>query len=177
MKQNITIRRCTAEDAGLLSELAKRTFYETFTGTCTEADMQEFLTVHYSPQQLEQELANPADFYFFAMDENGAPAGYLRFGENSVPFSYNTNQKALELNRLYIDKAHQGQGVAHLLMQFFEDYAKANDFGYLWLGVWEHNLRAQAFYRKWGYSFTGERHPFPIGNTPQTDEWWAKKIA
>jgi ribosomal protein S18 acetylase RimI-like enzyme len=37
-----------------------------------------------------------------------------------------------------------------------------------WLGVWEHNPRAIAFYRKWGFVEVGE-HTFPVGDDPQRD--------
>jgi len=38
----------------------------------------------------------------------------------------------------------------------------------LWLGVWERNDRAQAFYRKCGFTHAGD-HIFLFGTDPQTD--------
>ena len=38
----------------------------------------------------------------------------------------------------------------------------------LWLGVWEHNLRAIAFYRKCGFVQCGAQ-PFLLGTDLQTD--------
>jgi len=38
----------------------------------------------------------------------------------------------------------------------------------VWLGVWEHNPRAIAFYRKWGFEAVGE-HVFVVGTDPQRD--------
>jgi ribosomal protein S18 acetylase RimI-like enzyme len=38
----------------------------------------------------------------------------------------------------------------------------------MWLGVWEHNERALAFYRKWGFEVVGE-HIFQVGDDPQND--------
>jgi GNAT superfamily N-acetyltransferase len=176
MNHSLAIRRCAMPDSPMLSHLAARTFYDTFADTCTEEDMHSFLEQHYHEQQLAGELANPADHYYFA-EINSRPVGYLRFGENPVPFPYNKALKPLELNRLYVDVQYHGQSVAKQLMQFFEDYAAANGYTLLWLGVWEFNERAQAFYKKWGYRFNGHKHPFPIGGTPQTDEWWDKVIA
>ena len=46
----------------------------------------------------------------------------------------------------------------------------------LWLGVWEHNEKAKAFYKKWDFTDTGNKHDFPIGSTPQTDHWLMKFI-
>jgi ribosomal protein S18 acetylase RimI-like enzyme len=46
----------------------------------------------------------------------------------------------------------------------------ASQLGYriLWLGVWEHNYRAQAFYRKWEFRVVGT-HIFQLGSDAQTD--------
>jgi ribosomal protein S18 acetylase RimI-like enzyme len=43
----------------------------------------------------------------------------------------------------------------------------------IWLGVWEHNERALAFYLKWGFERFGE-HIFMLGDDTQTD-WLMKK--
>jgi len=38
----------------------------------------------------------------------------------------------------------------------------------MWMGVWERNTRAIAFYTKWGFVDVGE-HVFPLGSDRQTD--------
>jgi ribosomal protein S18 acetylase RimI-like enzyme len=53
-------------------------------------------------------------------------------------------------------------------MQACIDEAKQGDYETLWLGVWEHNHRAQAFYRKWNFHEVGT-HVFQLGDDPQTD--------
>ncbi len=173
---SITMRRCCVADASALSALACRTFYDTFTGTCTEADMQGFLEEYYSVERLARELSNPEDYTFFALQE-GHPIGYLRFLESPVPLPHNAGEKALELNRLYIDLPYKGQRAAARLMDFYLEWAAANGYNLLWLGVWEHNYRAQAFYRKYGFAPTAHTHPFPIGATPQTDVWWVRHLS
>ena len=170
---DITIRRCLPDDAAALSRLARTSFYDTFHDTCSAADMEGFLERHYAEHQLLAELREPDDYTFFAIVD-GMPAGYLRMLAQRPPFAMEHEYHALELNRLYIDKHFIGQGVAQALMQFFDEFAAAGQYRYLWLGVWEHNYRAQAFYRKYGFAATGHLHPFPIGHTPQTDQWWAK---
>jgi ribosomal protein S18 acetylase RimI-like enzyme len=173
MPAQLVIRRCTVADAPALAALARRTFYDTFTGTCSETDMQDFLNSFYNEPRIAQELSNPEDYTFFALQQE-VPVGYLRFLESPVTFPHNADKRALELNRLYVDKPHKGRGVAQALMDFYLNYAKDNAYAFLWLGVWEYNYRAQAFYRKYGFAPTGYTHPFPVGNTPQTDEWWAR---
>ena len=175
MDMELTLRRCGPEDAHALSALASRTFSETFTGTCTEKDMAGFLAQVYSPQKLAAELADPAEQIFFA-ELDGTPAGYVQFTESTPDFPFEEGLRPLELKRLYVDAAWKGRGIAQRLMDHYTAWAANYEFRYLWLGVWEENFRAQAFYRKYGFAFTGYRHPFPIGSTPQTDEWWAKII-
>lgn len=39
---------------------------------------------------------------------------------------------------------------------------------YLWLGVWEKNIRAMEFYKRNHFEFSGT-HPYMVGNDLQTD--------
>ena len=45
----------------------------------------------------------------------------------------------------------------------------------LWLGVWERNVRAQAFYRKQGFTVVGSQI-FRLGSDPQRDLVMAKGV-
>jgi ribosomal protein S18 acetylase RimI-like enzyme len=102
------------------------------------------------------------------------PVGYLRFMEDYSGLPEVNQWKALELKRLYVLKEYHSKGVAQKLMVFFIAYALQNKYQLVWLGVWEHNLRAQKFYTKYGFVNSGFTHDFPIGNTPQTDQWFWK---
>ena len=62
----ISTRRATLADAEILSSLSKATFYDTFTGTCTEEDMQGFLEDTFNIE-LVQELANEDDKFYLAL--------------------------------------------------------------------------------------------------------------
>ncbi|MEI8060485.1 MAG: GNAT family N-acetyltransferase [Ferruginibacter sp.] len=166
----ITIRRVTATDVPRLSVIAKQIFYDTFTGTCTEADMQGFLIDYFGEEPLGKEISNEKDYYYFA-EVGGVAVGYIRFMEDYSSFPLVQQWKALELKRIYILKEYHSRGIAQKLMDFYMDYAISQEFKVLWLGVWEHNLRAQKFYEKYGFINSGYTHDFPIGNTPQTDLW------
>ena len=169
----ITIRRIRTDDVPVLAKMARQTFYDTFTGTCTEEDMQGFLDAYFNEQRLSTEISNPENRYFFA-EVDGAPAGYLQFMEDYSGFPEMKKWKALELKRIYVPVEFQGKGIAQALMEFILDYAAENKYEVVWLGVWEHNLRAQKFYNKYGFVNSGHTHDFPIGNTPQTDFWFWK---
>ena len=80
--------------------------------------------------------------------------------------------KSLELKRIYVLEEFHGKGVAQRLMNFVIQSAQANQYQVVWLGVWEHNYRAQKFYEKYSFVHSGHTHDFPIGSTPQTDCWF-----
>lgn len=166
----INIRRVNIDDAPALSVIARQTFYDTFTGTCTETDMQSFLDQYYSEAQLSKELLDTETFCFFA-ETDDVPVAYLQFKEDYNNFSLIKKWKALELKRIYVLKEFHGKGIAQKLMDFILNFAAQKKYEVVWLGVWEHNVRAQKFYAKYGFEYSGHTHDFPIGNTPQTDVW------
>lgn len=165
-----TIRRVELKDAALLSEISKETFADTFAGTCTEDDMKSFLLENFNLEKVKQELSDKNDLYFF-IEEDGVTAGYVRLMEDYSLFNEIKKWKALELKRIYVTKEFHGKGIAQQLIKFVEDFARENKYEVLWLGVWEHNHRAKRFYEKSGFSDSGYMHDFPIGNTPQSDNW------
>ncbi len=170
---HVTIKKIHPSEAELLSVLAKQTFYDTFVGTCTEEDMDSFLEEYFNVPQLKKELEDTDSFNYFAIVDN-RPAGYIRFKEDYDSLEYMKKWKALELKRLYVSKEFHGKGIAQLLMNTYLDYAIQHKYEAVWLGVWEFNFKAQKFYSKYGFEYSGFEHPFPVGNTPQTDRWYWK---
>ncbi len=169
----ISIRKLTIADVEQLGRISSITFYDTFTGTCTEEDMQAFLKQYYNAEQLGMELKDEENEFYFA-EMNGYPVAYLNFKEDYHNFPKMKKWKSLELKRIYVLKEYHGVGVAQKLMDYFLNYAVVNAYEVVWLGVWEHNSRAHKFYKKYGFVDTGHTHDFPIGNTPQTDKWFWK---
>ncbi len=172
----ITIRRVTLADTNTLSALSKKTFFDTFTGTCTPKDMNDFLEDYFNVAQVEKELNNEADFYFFA-EVDGVPAGYIRFMEDYSNFEVMKKWKAMELKRIYVLQQFQGKGIANKLLDFIHEFCMAQNYRVMWLGVWENNVRARKFYEKNGFVNSGYTHNFPIGSTPQTDYWYWKFLS
>ncbi len=168
----ISLRRITSADVPALSVISKQTFYDTFTGTCTEEDMQGFLKQYYDEDILQKDLDSGIEFYF--AEENGVPVGYLSFKDENPEFPEIKNSSALELKRFYVDKNFHGKGVANIMMHFLIDHAVGQGYDVIFLGVWEFNYRAQKFYSKFDFKATEHRHDFPIGDTPQVDVYMVK---
>ncbi|HMJ47730.1 MAG TPA: GNAT family N-acetyltransferase, partial [Ferruginibacter sp.] len=118
-------------------------------------------------------LNDPNTFCFFA-EADSVPVAYLQFKEDYSHFPLIKKWKALELKRIYVLNAFHGKGIAQKLMDHIVSYAIINHYEAIWLGVWEHNLRAQKFYEKYGFVNSGHTHDFPIGDTAQTDNWFWK---
>jgi diamine N-acetyltransferase len=167
---NIEVRKIDESELSGLAKMAKQTFYDTFVDTCAAEDMVHFLQENYSEATLLQEL-NKINYHYFFAKVNNEPVGYLLFAEDYTHWSQTKRYKALELKRIYILKEYQGKGVAQVLMDFYLNFATTNKYEVVWLGVWEHNEKAKAFYAKYGFVDSGYTHDFPIGNTPQTDVW------
>ena len=166
LSPNPIIRCGKADDAALLAELGARTFSETFAPDNSAEDMTAYLAASFNPPQQAAELADP-DCLFLIAETNSVVVGYamLRFGNvlDSV-----TGDTPIELVRLYVAQESLGSGVGAALMRACINEAKQRGYETLWLGVWEHNQRARAFYRKWNFHEVGT-HIFQLGDDPQTD--------
>ena len=160
------IRRATADDAGLLADLGARTFYETFAGDNSPEDMAAYLAASFSPEKQAAEIAEPQVTFLIA-EVDGAPTGYAQLRAGNAP-SCVSNSNPIELVRIYVSREWFGCGVGEALMRACTDEARQMGYQTMWLGVWERNRRAQAFYRKWNFQVVG-RHVFQLGSDPQTD--------
>lgn len=169
----ITIRRATVDDAPLLSEMGRQTFSDTFSGTCSEEDMAEFLELYYNLPQVIKELSDKEDYYYIAYYDQ-LSAGYLRVKESKSDIPLVNLYRSIELKRIYVLKEFQAKKIGAALLNFAFDFVAENKYQAIYLSVWEHNTKALAFYKKFGFINTGHTNAFPIGNTPQTDFWLIK---
>lgn len=172
-KSHVTIRRARPDDADLLADFGARTFSETFAADNTPENMAAYLASSFSAAQQADELADSAATFLIA-EINGAVAGYakLHAGKSAQAIG---DAKAVELVRLYVSREWHGRGVGDALMRECLDEARHAGHETMWLGVWQRNARAQAFYRKWNFRAVGE-HVFQLGSDPQTDILMARSI-
>ncbi|WP_218082568.1 GNAT family N-acetyltransferase [Anthocerotibacter panamensis] len=160
------ITRATAQDAHVLCEVAKRSFFEAFGAQSRPEDMAAYLAAAFSPKQQAMELADPCITVFLATLD-AATVGYAMLHDHACPACI-TGPKPIELARLYVLQEWIGCGVGKALMQTCLEQATQAGYTTLWLGVWEHNLRARAFYRRWDFSEVGQ-HGFLLGSDLQKD--------
>jgi ribosomal protein S18 acetylase RimI-like enzyme len=162
----IKIRTCTLDDIHTLRELAYVTFEETFRDQNTEEAMRAYLDSAFTLEQLEKELVHPASRFYFVVGD-GHVAGYLKVNADDAQ-TEPMGPDALEIQRIYIRKEYQKLGLGRLLYHKAMKVAKEWGKKKVWLGVWERNENALAFYRKMGFEQTGA-HSFYMGDEEQTD--------
>lgn len=175
MKQKVpvTIRNARTSDANLLAELGSRTFQETFSSDNTPEDMASYLASSFNVAKQSAELADPASMFFIA-EVGGVAAGYAKLhgGKKAEAIE---GAKPIELVRLYVSHEWLGRGVGEALMRACLDEARSAGYETIWLGVWERNARAQAFYRKWNFRAVGQQ-VFQLGSDPQRDIVMERKL-
>jgi ribosomal protein S18 acetylase RimI-like enzyme len=167
------IRQATEADAAALAALAERTFRETFARINRAEDMDAHCRNSYGDSIQGAEIRDPDRTTLVCQIRDSLIAyGQLRWA--SAP-SCVVATKPAEVQRLYVDAAWHGKGVAQALMASLLDTAIAGGADVVWLGVWEKNPRAISFYAKSGFAIVGD-HVFVLGNDPQRDLVLAKRL-
>ena len=168
----ISICIANQQQAGLIADLSRQTFYETFASMNTKENMDKFMKESFSKEALMNEVGVPGSIFLLAYIGE-EPVGYARLRENNNPPELG-NVRALEIARIYSLTKYIGRGVGSALMQACIDIAKNKNLDTLWLGVFQENHRAIEFYTRWGFEKFGT-HVFMLGEDPQQD-WLMKKI-
>ena len=169
----ISIRKVGLQDVEVLQGIARDTFFEAFADSNSEEDMQHYLLVNFSLDKLSAELAQISSQFFIAFDGD-APVGYLKVNSGEAQTDLQEDH-SLEIERIYVMGAYHGKKVGQLLYEQALEVAVSLGKSSVWLGVWEHNLKAIRFYEKNGF-VPFSTHIFKMGNDEQTDIMMRKEI-
>ena len=170
----IQIRRASAVDAATLAALAERTFHDTFTEVNTPENMAAHAAASYGIDKQRAEIESDR-VRTLLMELDSVVVGYAQLRNGHAPDCVSA-ENAVELWRFYIDRSGIGRGLAQRLMEAVVAEATEWNGRALWLGVWEHNPRAIAFYRKCGFVEVGA-HVFRLGDDAQTDLIMQRELA
>jgi ribosomal protein S18 acetylase RimI-like enzyme len=162
----INIKKCTLEDSRKLQEISYETFNETFKHQNTLENMNAYLERAFNLKQLEIELSNISSQFFFVYFNNEV-AGYLKVNTNDAQ-SEEMGDESIEIERIYIKNKFQKHGLGKYLLNKAMEIAMNLNKKKIWLGVWEKNENAIAFYKKMGFVQTGA-HSFYMGDEEQMD--------
>lgn len=171
----MTLRIATASDASTLTSLAASTMREAFGPPYNAAELvDEYIQTSITQPILEKELADPRSVFFLVETADQTPIGYAKMRQHAPPRKM-TNRHAVEIQRIYLLQSQVGQGLGRLLMDHCLTWARNEGYSAVWLGVWERNQRALAFYERMGFERFGY-HYFQFGSERQRDFWLQKKL-
>jgi len=170
---NIQIRKVVSIEIAELRDVSVRTFFETFSEHNSARDMQKYLDNSLSQKQLSDEVEDENSEFYFAIHNNEV-SGYLKVNHGDAQTELK-DQSSLEIERIYVLKEFQGKAVGQLLYERALQIANQMEVDYVWLGVWEKNPRAIAFYKKNGF-VEFDKHIFRLGEDDQTDIMMRLKV-
>jgi ribosomal protein S18 acetylase RimI-like enzyme len=162
----MTVRIAVPADAAPLAALAEQTFRDAFGPQNHPADLDTYCALSFGAVTQRRELLDPG-LVTWLSETAGELTGYAQL-RLDAPHDRVAAPRCAELRRLYVASAFHGAGVAQALMDTALSAAERVAADWLWLGVWEHNPRAIAFYRKYGFREVGEQR-FQIGSDLQRD--------
>jgi ribosomal protein S18 acetylase RimI-like enzyme len=170
----LEIRRATIADAAPLAAFAERVFIDTFGDENDPDDLRAHIEATYGIAQQSDEICD-RDTATLLVERGGDLIGYAQICRKRVPPGV-AGTSPIEIYRFYIDHSAHGTGIAQALMA--AAFAQAREWGadVIWLGVWEHNPRAMAFYRKFGFADVGSLDFF-VGPDRQTDRIYVLPLA
>ncbi|MEM7081177.1 MAG: GNAT family N-acetyltransferase [Pseudomonadota bacterium] len=163
---NIVTRMASTADTDSLARLAKQTFLDAFEKFNEPQNIRAYVKSAFSPSQIAVELLDE-DSVFFVAERDSMLVGYAKIRQGEVPACVAAASPA-ELHRIYVEQSVLGTGIGQMLLDAAIETSRAQQHDVLWLGVWEHNLDAVAFYERFGFERVGE-HPFMMGAEQQTD--------
>jgi ribosomal protein S18 acetylase RimI-like enzyme len=169
----IKLVKANVNNFEVLQHIGRKTFFETFAAVNTEENMRKYLEESFDEKKVKDELSNPGSEFYFAVI-HPKTIGYLKINTGSAQTELKDN-KALEIERIYILKEFYGKQVGQLLYEQAFKIAQEKQVDYIWLGVWEHNARARAFYNRNGF-IEFSNHIFKLGKDEQTDILMRKNL-
>lgn len=159
-------RKCGLADLQKLVSISKRTFCDAFEKYNEPNDFKSYIDKAFSIEQIGSELNNPNTRFYFVY-RNGQLVGYFKLNTNDAQTDLELAE-SLELERIYVLQDFQGNRIGEQMLSEIKAFAKDAKKDFLWLGVWQKNVKAIQFYQRHGF-YKFDTHPYYIGNDKQTD--------
>jgi ribosomal protein S18 acetylase RimI-like enzyme len=163
----VAIRKALPNDADLLVTLGKRCFYEAFNDVTASDDMEAYLASTFQKSAIENQLIDERSLMFIAAVGADPAAGYV-YSYPAITPQCVSDKAAIKLDKLYLRKRYYGRAVGDALMRVSIEKSRLRGYRSIWLSSWELNVRANAFYKKWGFNVVGKQK-FAVGNDIQND--------
>jgi ribosomal protein S18 acetylase RimI-like enzyme len=149
----MTVRQARPEDAAALASFAATAFWDTYREIDDPEDIADYVQGHFHPDVMSGVIADRRCTALLA-EVCGELAGYAILRQAPSP-SHVGGPDPIEVWRFYLGKAFIGRGLGVALMRAVRDEARALGAATLWLGVYDRNARAVAFYERLGFRKVG----------------------
>lgn len=171
---SVTIKIADANDSKLLAKLGAVCFSEAFAQYNSEEDLKNYLAEAFSEEMINADLQDKHFTYIIAFDEKHQAVGYSKLNWKETPNEL-AELKVVQLERIYVRQKVKGKKVGALMMEKCIELAKKKNINSIWLGVWQENIEAINFYKKWGFEIFGYKQ-FKIGNKVDDDFMMKKNL-
>ena len=162
----VDVSRAGLWDAEAISDVAAATFPLACPPNATPEDIEVFIDDVLSLEAFGEYLSDPTRAVLKAT-KNGTIVGYAMVidlpPDDPAVAALLTVTPALEISKMYVLPGEHGTGVSTALMAAAIDYARSIGRRGVWLGVNQHNQRAQRFYTKNGFETVGTK-TFRVGS-------------
>ena len=155
MQPEPIIRLATSADVSALVELARVTFRDAYHLLDDPADIADYVAKHFTPHAFTSILNDPVSALFVVM-RGPRYVGYAHVRRSPVPPGV-TGPSPIELVRLYLQQTEIGTGLGARLMKTVLDEARRVQCKTIWLSVYDKNVRAVAFYKRFGFTNVGTK--------------------
>jgi ribosomal protein S18 acetylase RimI-like enzyme len=167
----IQVAAVDAAEVPELAEVAARTFPLACPPSVTPENIAAFIDGNLSEARFLDYLADPGRIVVAAR-EDGRMIGYVLLirgvpDDDDVQRAV-TLRPAVELSKMYVLPDGHGAGVSAALMTASLQRSADLDAKCVWLGVNQHNRRAQRFYTKHGFAINGTK-TFRLGAGIEND--------
>ncbi|KAF2719060.1 acyl-CoA N-acyltransferase [Polychaeton citri CBS 116435] len=177
------LRRAIISDVEAITKLGTQVFTATFGHSVSAEELAAYLESAYTHTAIKADIQDPNKDLIVATTtantQDGLPEekvlGFAQLTRNSREPCVEHLPKTVELQRLYVDIAAHGMGVGKAMSIKLDDMAREQGFQYIWLGVWEENVKAHKVYARLGYETVGD-HDFAVGPVVQRDLIMVKKL-
>lgn len=146
--------------------ISRDTFSGTFGNQNTPENIQLHLDNSFNEERLSGELADTNCEFYFAKNQDQI-IGYLKINFNDAQTDLK-EKEGMELERIYVLKEFQGRGFGNSMINFVIAKARETHIKYVWLGVWERNVKAVEFYKRQQFEIF-DTHSFMLGEEEQVD--------
>ncbi|KAL6719166.1 hypothetical protein ACLMJK_003403 [Lecanora helva] len=189
-------------DAEAIATIGLATFTQSFAHAVPPEHLQTYLDRTYTPDAIAKDLADPSNKFFIArlnppsgLEYGGQVIGFIQMKLGTTEECLPAGEQMCELHRIYVSLDHIGSGTGQALVERSLLWARKHLLGsgkgersvdvaqtdvtksepLIWVGVWEQGVKAQRFYRRFGFGTVGT-HDFAIGDTKHRDFIMVKRL-